>query len=514
MAPTKPSDTSCKPTVASAGATSARGYRRVDAHQHQANLKQRNDDDDDTSSLSSSDTTHESTQPSPVAAAKMDDVDDADDGDMKPAAKDDDEVGGEGEVQIKREMNEYDEDTVASNNDDMEDDDTKPAAAVVQQPTKLSSYIDSRQNDFSERSWWMVDIIDDYNSDGNSITQGASPLVKRCMRTHGWNLTKTRKILSAYKQFLMLKKQLEDWDGMLLSPCYLVDLMWHQHILDNVNYYHDMLLLCGHFVGHNPDGGLDIVAKIKRDRFTRECLRQSFGSYDTEVWDHVTMDQANDDADASENEEDIDIVYLDEDQPHEDQPNNEHDNDSNEGGNGEQPGDNAGNNVEQVRNEAVENEIMQENNDANQQQPNDDAIGEEENGNEEQPIDNANQQPNEDDINNGNQNQVNVGNAVQNAVQQVAAGNWGGDDGGGGNDGPDLITIRVKDQTGEETMVRVRRTMRMTTLYRSYAHRKGVERDALLFLLDGEPLDEHETADTLDLMDEDRIDLVLKQAGC
>lgn len=233
MAPTKPSDTSCKPTVASAGTTLARGYRRDDLlpHPNNANLKR---DDDDTSSLSSSDTTHESTQPSPVvAAAKVDDaVDDADDGDMKPAAKDDDEVVVGGEVvQIKREMNEYDEDTVASNNDDMEDD-TKPAAAaaaVVQPPPTTvtpSSFIDSHQNDFSERGWWMVDIIiDDYNSDGNSIiTQGASPLVKRCMRRHVWSLTKTRMILSAYKQFLMLKKQLEDWNATLLSPCYLVGL--------------------------------------------------------------------------------------------------------------------------------------------------------------------------------------------------------------------------------------------------------------------------------------------------
>ena len=56
--------------------------------------------------------------------------------------------------------------------------------------------------------------------------------------------------------------------------------------------------------------------------------------------------------------------------------------------------------------------------------------------------------------------------------------------------------------------------MRMSTLYRTYAHREGVERDALLFLLYRDPLDEHETADTLDLMDEDTIDLVLKQAGC
>ena len=45
------------------------------------------------------------------------------------------------------------------------------------------------------------------------------------------------------------------------------------------------------------------------------------------------------------------------------------------GGNGEQPGDNLGSNVvEQVGNEAVENEIMQENNDANQQHSNDDAM--------------------------------------------------------------------------------------------------------------------------------------------
>ena len=85
----------------------------------------------------------------------------------------------------------------------------------------------------------MVDIIiDDYNSDGNSIiTQGASPLVKRCMRRHVWSLTKTRMILSAYKQFLMLKKQLEDWNAQryYLHVTWL-DLMWHQHILDNVNY--------------------------------------------------------------------------------------------------------------------------------------------------------------------------------------------------------------------------------------------------------------------------------------
>ena len=142
------------------------------------------------------------------------------------------------------------------------------------------SVVDTRQNDFSERSWWMVDV----DGEGAS-TQGASALVKRCMRAYGWDLSKTRKILSAYKHFLTLKKVLGDWDATLLSPCHLVDQMWHQHILDNFNYYHDMVLLCGHFVGHNPDGAFDVEAKATRDQFTRECLRQNFGSYDVEIWD-------------------------------------------------------------------------------------------------------------------------------------------------------------------------------------------------------------------------------------
>ena len=73
---------------------------------------------------------------------------------------------------------------------------------------------------------------------------------------------------------------------------------------------------------------------------------------------------------------------------------------------------------------------MQENNDANQQQHNDDAIDGEENGNEEQLNDNAND---------GNENKVNVGNAVQNTAQQIA---WGREVEimVAGECGPDLVT--------------------------------------------------------------------------
>ncbi len=142
--------------------------------------------------------------------------------------------------------------------------------------------IPPRENDFNTKTWWMVDLT----SIGGSSSQGATALVKRCMRTYGWDETKTRKVLAAYRQFIILKKELKDWDDNIVSPCHLVDQMWICHIVDVVNYYHDMMLLCGHVVDHNPDGALDHAAMQKRDKTTRASLKKHFGSYDEEVW-HV-----------------------------------------------------------------------------------------------------------------------------------------------------------------------------------------------------------------------------------
>jgi len=148
----------------------------------------------------------------------------------------------------------------------------------------------SREDDFNERTWWMVDVT----PIGGSSSQGASALVKRCMRTHGWDEAKARKVLIAYRQFMILKKELKDWDANILSPCCLVDQMWHCHILDVVNYCHDMMLLCGHVIGHDPDGALDAVAKQKRDDTTRASLQEHFGSYDEEVWAFSPIESEND----------------------------------------------------------------------------------------------------------------------------------------------------------------------------------------------------------------------------
>ena len=140
--------------------------------------------------------------------------------------------------------------------------------------------LSSREHEFSASSWWLVDIESD-----DVITQGATPLVKRCMRVYDWDLAKTRRVLSAYRQFLFLKNHYEDWDATQLSPSYLIDQMWHQHILDVTNYCHDMMLLCGHVVGHNPDGALDVGGKKTRDMNIRIGLRDHFRDrFDREIW--------------------------------------------------------------------------------------------------------------------------------------------------------------------------------------------------------------------------------------
>eukprot|EP00985_Skeletonema_marinoi_P010601 scaffold4961_cov124-Skeletonema_marinoi.AAC.6 len=243
-----------------------------------------------------------------------------------------------------------------------------------------------REDDFNEKTWWMVDL----SPVEEASLQGASALVKRCMRTYSWDEAKARKVLAAYRQFIMLKKNLQDWDANILSPCYLVDQMWHCHILDVVNYCHDMMLLCGHVVGHNPDGALDYVAKQKRDDTTRASLEEHFGSYGEEIWDYSP--------------------------------------------------DTASENVSNVANQSEA----------------EGAANEEESG--------------------------------------AAT--------------PGVITIHMKSGEGEEamTLLIVQRTIRMETVFNTFAASKKVTPSSLTFSLNGESIDENKTLEELDLKDDDIID--------
>ena len=254
--------------------------------------------------------------------------------------------------------------------------------------------ISPREHEFTASSWWLVDIESD-----DVVTQGATPLVKRCMRVYDWDLAKTCRVLSAYRQFLFLKKHYEDWDATQLSPSYLIDQMWHQHILDVTNYCHDMMLLCGHVVGHNPDAALDFEGKKIRDINTRDGLEEHFKDrYDEEIWGIQTHGNTGCDA---------------------------------------------------------------------------------------------------------------VSELTESCFNPASAGENAGKANG------ELTTIRIRDQTGEETFFKVKAWTKMSKIFGAYASRKGVDAHTFLrFVIEGNPIDGNETPSTLQLEDQDQIDVMLEQCGC
>eukprot|EP00939_MAST-03C_sp_MAST-3C-sp1_P000844 g844.t1 len=75
------------------------------------------------------------------------------------------------------------------------------------------------------------------------------------------------------------------------------------------------------------------------------------------------------------------------------------------------------------------------------------------------------------------------------------------------------ITLRVKDQGGEEIFFKVKNTTKMEKVFKHYANRKGVSADNLRFLLDGKRISGSTTPKELELEDQDQIDVVLEQVG-
>ncbi|OQR82913.1 small ubiquitin-like modifier (SUMO) [Achlya hypogyna] len=82
-----------------------------------------------------------------------------------------------------------------------------------------------------------------------------------------------------------------------------------------------------------------------------------------------------------------------------------------------------------------------------------------------------------------------------------------------GEDKKQTITIRVKDQSGEETFFKVKPHTKMEKIFSAYAQRKGVPVSALRFLLDGTRIAPDQTPKMLELEDQDQIDCALEQVG-
>ena len=67
------------------------------------------------------------------------------------------------------------------------------------------------------------------------------------------------------------------------------------------------------------------------------------------------------------------------------------------------------------------------------------------------------------------------------------------------------IDFLIKDQNGEETMFKIKRTTKMEKVFKTYASRKGVDEECLAFLIEGEKIDIDDTPQSLRLEDGDSI---------
>ena len=132
-------------------------------------------------------------------------------------------------------------------------------------------------------SWWEVRRAGPAEP---APTRGATPLVERCMRVHNFSEDFAKRVLKGYRQFMELKAVMNDWQELKLAPSVSINQMWELHLLDNLNYTEDCLLLFGRVIGHNPDGVLDGSALKERIMTTQIAFQARYGDdLDQEVWD-------------------------------------------------------------------------------------------------------------------------------------------------------------------------------------------------------------------------------------
>jgi len=127
--------------------------------------------------------------------------------------------------------------------------------------------------------------VADHHRSVFSIPHGLLP---RCARQFGWSAEFCQRVLTAYRQFMEIKRQRKDWNATVLSPPVLVDKMWHEHILDVQHYVQACWDYCGNnlIIGHNPDGALDPAARATRIQTTKISVQARFDKQviDSAIW--------------------------------------------------------------------------------------------------------------------------------------------------------------------------------------------------------------------------------------
>ena len=72
----------------------------------------------------------------------------------------------------------------------------------------------------------------------------------------------------------------------------------------------------------------------------------------------------------------------------------------------------------------------------------------------------------------------------------------------------DVITLRLRSpQSGDDILFKFRRATKMQKIFTAYANKKGVSEHQLRFMVDGERILPHATAESLDLEDHDVVEV-------
>ncbi|EGC32393.1 hypothetical protein DICPUDRAFT_155644 [Dictyostelium purpureum] len=87
------------------------------------------------------------------------------------------------------------------------------------------------------------------------------------------------------------------------------------------------------------------------------------------------------------------------------------------------------------------------------------------------------------------------------------------------NDAPDVkpednhINLKVKSANGAEIFFKIKRTTPLKKLMDAYCQRQGLQQGSVRFLFDGQRVKDDATPISLDMDNDDAIDVVLQQTG-
>ncbi|PWN45206.1 ubiquitin-like protein [Ceraceosorus guamensis] len=80
-------------------------------------------------------------------------------------------------------------------------------------------------------------------------------------------------------------------------------------------------------------------------------------------------------------------------------------------------------------------------------------------------------------------------------------------------EGGEQLNIKVKDGDGNEVFFKVKRNTKLGKLRRAYADRMGKPENTVRFIFDGQRVQDDDTAESLEIEDQDEIDAMVEQLG-